>query len=70
MPGDAAALFSAAGYDVETVLGERLGGEPDRKVIEIASAENRILVTLDADFADIRQYPLCHAAERNVMRDR
>lgn len=57
IPGGAAALFSAAGYDIETVLGEQLGGEPDPKVIEIARAENRILVTLDADFANIRQYP-------------
>lgn len=50
-------LFSAAGHEVETVLGERLGGEPDPNVIEMALTENRILVTLDADFADIRFYP-------------
>ena len=57
MPGDAVALFSVAGHEVETVLGEQLGGEPDRRVIETARAENRILVTLDADFANLRQYP-------------
>ena len=57
LPRDAEALFGAAGHDVETVLGEQLGGEPDRKVIDVARDENRILVTLDVDFADLREYP-------------
>ena len=57
LPSDVADLFMAAGYDIETVLGEELGGEPDRRVIEIAREEGRILVTLDTDFTDIRQYP-------------
>jgi predicted nuclease of predicted toxin-antitoxin system len=52
LPRDAEELFLAAGHDVETVLSERLGGEPDRKVIEVSRAEDRILVTLDVDFAD------------------
>jgi predicted nuclease of predicted toxin-antitoxin system len=57
LPRDAKALFDAAGHDVATVLGERLGGEPDRKVIDVARDENRILVTLDVDFSDLREYP-------------
>ena len=57
MPGDAEALFSAAGHDVETVLGEQSGGESDPRVIDAGRAESRILVTLDTDFADIRQCP-------------
>ena len=57
LPADAAHLFSAAGHDVETVLSEELGGEPGRKVIDIARAEDRILVTIDLDFADTREYP-------------
>jgi predicted nuclease of predicted toxin-antitoxin system len=57
VPADAAQLFAVACHDVETVLSEELGGEPDRKVIEIARAEDRILVTLDLDFADTREYP-------------
>ena len=39
------------------MLGEELGGEPDQTVVEIARAEDRIFVTLDAGFADIRDYP-------------
>jgi len=57
LPRDAAALFGAAGHDVQTVLDEDLGGKPDRDVIEVACAEDRIFVTLDVDFADIREYP-------------
>jgi predicted nuclease of predicted toxin-antitoxin system len=57
VPSDAAQLLAVAGHDVETVLSENLGGEPDRKVIDIARAEDRILVTLDLDFADTREYP-------------
>ena len=57
LPRDAIELFDAAGHDAETVLVENLGGEPDRKVIEVARNEDRILVTLDVDFADIREYP-------------
>ena len=57
MPRDAEALFSGSGHDVDTVLEERLGGEPDPTVFAAAKSENRILVTLDIDFADIRLYP-------------
>jgi hypothetical protein len=57
VPGDAKALFRDAGHEVDTVLEERLGGEPDRKVFDACQTEDRILVTLDLDFADIRQYP-------------
>jgi len=57
LPRDAAVLLNDAGFDVETVLEERLGGEPDSTVITVAIAEDRILVTLDADFADLRQHP-------------
>ena len=57
LPRDAAALFGAAGHDAQTALDENLGGRPDRDVIEAARTEGRIFVTLDVDFADIRDYP-------------
>ena len=57
IPRDAEELFGGAGYDVRTVLAEALGGAPDGKLIDVARAEGRILVTLDVDFADIREYP-------------
>ena len=46
-----------AGYDVSTVLEERLGGNPDSRVFDACQAEDRILVSFDLDFSDIRAYP-------------
>jgi len=57
LPRDVEGLLGEAGHDVETALSERLGGEPDRKVFDASRCEDRILVTLDLDFADIRLYP-------------
>ncbi len=57
LPRDALALLVDAGHDVESVIDERLGGGPDRQILDACREENRILVTLDLDFADIRLYP-------------
>ena len=57
MPRDAATRLSDEGYDVETVIGEGLGGEDDPPVLRAATDEGRILLTFDLDFADIRRYP-------------
>jgi len=38
-------------------LDERLGGQSDTAVFAACQREARVLVTLDLDFADIRQYP-------------
>ena len=57
LPRDAQLWLRAAGHDVDTVLNEQLGGATDSAVFQACEAEGRILVTLDLDFADIRQYP-------------
>lgn len=57
LPRDAAALFRDAGHDVQTVLDEHLGGNPDPEVLEACRTENRVLITFDLDFSDIRLYP-------------
>jgi predicted nuclease of predicted toxin-antitoxin system len=57
LPRDAEALLREAGHEVETALGEGLGGNADSKIFDACRAEGRILVTLDLDFADIRLYP-------------
>jgi predicted nuclease of predicted toxin-antitoxin system len=57
LPRDAETLLRDAGHDVHTVLAEQLGGNPDPLVFDAAQREQRILVTLDLDFADIRAYP-------------
>ncbi len=50
-------MLRKAGHDVHTVLDEHLGGNPDPRVIDASLAEDRILVTFDLDFSDIRLYP-------------
>jgi predicted nuclease of predicted toxin-antitoxin system len=57
LPRDAETLLRKAGHDVQTVLDENLGGNPDPGIFDASQAENRILVTFDLDFSDIRIYP-------------
>ena len=57
MPREAAELFRNAGHDALTVLDQSLGGQPDSNIASVCLHENRALVTLDLDFADIRAYP-------------
>ena len=52
-----AKFFSAAGHDVHSVAEEALGGQPDIRVIDVCSREERALVTLDLDFSNIVAYP-------------
>ncbi len=46
-----------SGHDADTVLDEGMGGASDPEVLAACLAEERVLVTQDADFADIRAYP-------------
>lgn len=57
LPRDAEALLRNAGHDVQTVLEERLGGNPDPGILDACRGESRVLVTFDLDFSDIRLYP-------------
>ena len=57
LPIDVAATLAQAGHDVATALDQGLGGVPDGQVAELCRKEGRAIVTLDADFADIRTYP-------------
>lgn len=50
-------VIAALGHDVETAASEGLLSQPDETVAAAASAEGRLLLTLDLDFADIRRYP-------------
>ena len=45
------------GHDVETALSEGLAGATDPALLAACTAEDRVFVTLDLDFADIRAYP-------------
>jgi predicted nuclease of predicted toxin-antitoxin system len=57
LPREVAELLIRAGHDAITAAEQSLGGSGDRELISACSGESRILITLDADFADIRSYP-------------
>jgi predicted nuclease of predicted toxin-antitoxin system len=57
MPKDLATMLQKEGHDVADVVVEDLAGEDDPPVLRSAAKEDRILITFDMDFADIRQYP-------------
>jgi predicted nuclease of predicted toxin-antitoxin system len=45
------------GFDVETAAGEKLLSCPDTSIAQACRRENRMLFTLDVEFADLRKYP-------------
>ncbi len=47
----------AFGHDVDTAFDEGLARATDQEVLRQASAENRILFTLDTDFLNLKKYP-------------
>lgn len=57
LPIDGATLLSDLGHDAMTVIDQSLSGESDDRLIKICTSEDRVLITLDLDFADIRNYP-------------
>jgi len=57
LPIEIAELLINSGHDARTVHDQRLEGTEDSVLIEKCDSENRIIITLDADFSDIRTYP-------------
>jgi predicted nuclease of predicted toxin-antitoxin system len=57
LPVEVAELLSQAGHDAATVIDQALGGHPDSDIAAVCQREQRALVTIDTDFADIRAYP-------------
>ncbi len=56
IPLEIAELLDKSGYDCENVYQEKLNGKSDNIVSLKCKKENRILITLDLDFSDIRTY--------------
>jgi len=57
LPLEIAELLIKAGHDAKTVNAQQLKGVKDFVLIDLCKSENRILVTLDTAFSDIRAYP-------------
>jgi len=57
LPIEIAEMLNLAGHNAKTVNEQQLQGTKDPALIGICNKEDRILVTLDTDFCDIRAYP-------------
>ena len=68
LPIEAADLLRTSGHECHTVFDERLAGERDARVYEQCRLENRVLLTLDLDFSDIRTYPPSESPGIVVLR--
>ena len=49
--------LEAFGHDVDTAFDEGLARATDREVLHEATAQDRILFTLDRDFLNLKKYP-------------
>ena len=56
LPDDLASLLRAADFDVATVAEEGMAGYDDPPVLQAATAEDRVLMSFDLGFADVREY--------------
>jgi predicted nuclease of predicted toxin-antitoxin system len=54
---DVAAALRDEEHDAQTVHDEQLRGRPDTDIAEACRREGRVLITLDLDFSNIREYP-------------
>jgi len=57
LPEELSELLRQHGYDAHSIIAQNLSGRPDAHVALVCQQENRCLITLDLDFADIRTYP-------------
>ena len=57
LPIEVADLLTAAGHEAATVNDQGVGGAKDPELAALLQRENRVLVTLDGGFGDIRTYP-------------
>jgi predicted nuclease of predicted toxin-antitoxin system len=57
LPVECALYLQAAGHDAETVTSEALSGSEDHVLFDHCKREERILITLDLDFANVQMYP-------------
>jgi predicted nuclease of predicted toxin-antitoxin system len=65
---DVAEALRARGHDALTVHDQQMRGDPDSRLGEVCQAEGRAIVSLDLDFANIRDYPPRDYAGLIVLR--
>ena len=57
LPTEYAPILREAGFEAATVSDEKLSGAGDSVLSERCRAEDRVLMTLDLDFANVQAYP-------------
>jgi predicted nuclease of predicted toxin-antitoxin system len=57
LPKDCLTCLHGAGHDAHSVLMENLVGASDSIIADVCKKEKRVLLTLDLDFANIRNHP-------------
>ncbi len=57
LPVRVAAIVAAHGHDVDTAVDESLAGADDPTVSAVATEADRLVLTLDRGFGDVRRYP-------------
>jgi len=70
LPVEVKALLVASGHDAHTVIEERLVGSEDSLIYHVAQTEERVILTLDLDFSDIRTYVPSESHGIIVLRPR
>lgn len=63
-----AQLFRSAGHDVSTIVDQRMAGASDDDVYSACCDEQRVIVTLDQDFANALRYDPQPTAGIAVLR--
>jgi len=56
LPPEASTFLVGQGHDAVTVWDQQLKGATDPRLAEVCRSEQRVLVTFDIGFSDIRQY--------------
>ena len=57
LPAEYALVLRNSGFEADTVGDEALSGADDVAVFNLCLKENRVLVTLDLDFSNVKAYP-------------
>ena len=68
LPQDLVQVLALRGHDVRSVWDQGLAGVQDQDLSGICRTEDRVLITLDMDFADILSYPPAQSAGIIVLR--
>lgn len=63
-----AAILREAGFDIATVVQQKLISAPDRELINVCSIEGRCIVTLDLDFSNTLLFDPAEYAGIAVIR--